>query len=281
MTRIDRRALFTSGAAAALLAATGTSLAAKPQPGGNLRLALPRADRHLDRVAHRAVLDGLTEIGPDGLLRGELATGWHSTGGGRIWRFELRQGVAFHDGRSFEAADAVASLQGRGLLQEGVAAVTATGAHEIEITLDRPNPHLPYVLAGSEFLITPGGKVASALDQLCGTGCYRVERAQEGRHLRALRQVDHYKEGQAGWVDSFEVIVIPDERVRAEALLEGFVDVAALPRAEMLQKQVGLRFFPTQEDVALAARQAVGMPQKIGTQSPLDDGRIAERWWMS
>ena len=77
MTRIDRRALFASGAAAALLAATGASLADTPKAGGTLRLAVPRDDS-LEQLARGAVFDTLTEIAPDGTLRGELATGWHT-----------------------------------------------------------------------------------------------------------------------------------------------------------------------------------------------------------
>ena len=37
---MDRRALFATGAAAALLAATGVSAAALPKQGGRLRMAL-------------------------------------------------------------------------------------------------------------------------------------------------------------------------------------------------------------------------------------------------
>lgn len=66
MTRIDRRALFTSGAAAALLAATGAALADAPRSGGILRLAVPRDGDLMDHVARGAVFDTLTEIGPDG-----------------------------------------------------------------------------------------------------------------------------------------------------------------------------------------------------------------------
>ena len=65
MTRMDRRALFASGAAAALLAATGASLADTPKKGGTLRLAVPRDDS-LEQVARGAVFDTLTEIAPDG-----------------------------------------------------------------------------------------------------------------------------------------------------------------------------------------------------------------------
>ena len=47
MTRslMDRRALFASGAAAALLAATGVSAASMPKAGGRLRMALSGAAR--------------------------------------------------------------------------------------------------------------------------------------------------------------------------------------------------------------------------------------------
>ena len=97
MTRIDRRALFASGAAAALLAATGVS--AMPKRGGVLRAALSGAARDqvwgpngglMIQAARSAVLEGLTEIAADGTLRGVLAERWDSREDGRIWTFQLR-----------------------------------------------------------------------------------------------------------------------------------------------------------------------------------------------
>ena len=57
MTRIDRRALFTSGAAAALLAAAGGSVSASPKAGGVLRLAVPREGGMLEQAARGAIYD--------------------------------------------------------------------------------------------------------------------------------------------------------------------------------------------------------------------------------
>ena len=279
MTRIDRRALFTSGAAAALLAATGTSLAASPRAGGALRLALPRESGLLDLVARGAVLDCLTEIAPDGLLRAELASAWESRDAAQVWRFELRQDVSFHDGTPLQAADVVASLQGRSVAGADQMSVTALDLHRVEIQLAQPNPHLPYLLAGPDHVIAPQGAVDVPLAQLVGSGCYQVERAQDGRHFRATKVAGHYKDGQAGWVDSLEVIVIPDAAVRAEALRDGFVDVAALPQPAELLKRGGFLYHPSAEDMALATRSDVGIPRVVGQQSALDDGRIAERWW--
>lgn len=279
MTRIDRRALFTSGAAAALLAATGTSLAASPRAGGALRLALPRESGLLDLVARGAVLDCLTEIAPDGLLRAELASAWESRDAAQIWRFDLRQDVSFHDGTPLQAADVVASLQGRSVAGADQMSVTALDLYRVEIQLAQPNPHLPYLLAGPDHVIAPQGAVNVPLAQLVGSGCYQVERAQDGRHFRATKVAGHYKDGQAGWVDSLEVIVIPDAAVRAEALRDGFVDVAALPQPAELLKRGGFLYHPSAEDMALATRSDVGIPRVVGQQSALDDGRIAERWW--
>lgn len=279
MTRIDRRALFTSGAAAALLAATGTSLSASPRAGGALRLALPRESGLLDLVARGAVLDCLTEIAPDGLLRAELASAWESRDAAQTWRFELRQDVSFHDGTALQAADVVASLQGRCVAGDVHMSVTALAPYQVEIQLTHPNPHLPYLLASQGYAIAPQGAVDLPLATLVGSGCYQVERAQTDRHFRASKVVGHYKDGQAGWIDSLEVIVIPDAAVRAEALRDGFVDVAALPQPAELLKRGGFLYHPSAEDMALATRSDVGIPRVVGQQSALDDGRIAERWW--
>lgn len=272
-SRMDRRALFASGAAAALLAATGVSAHNAPRRGGVLRIAVQRDGGMMEQVARRAVFDNLTEIGPDGLLRGELATHWQSEDGGSLWRFDLRAGVVFHDGVALTADRVAASLANCGL------AAQALGTGQVQIALDQANPHLPYILAAPELVIAHSDDPRLPLSDAVGTGCYRVERAQEGRHFRATRLDHHYKDGSAGWVDQLELIVIPDARVRSEALRDGFVDVAALPQAEDLGRRTGFQFYPSADQMQLAARSDVGLPRHIGTRSALDDGRIGERWW--
>ncbi|GAA6158978.1 hypothetical protein NBRC116589_11520 [Ruegeria sp. HU-ET01832] len=272
MTRMDRRALFASGAAAALLAATGASLADTPKKGGTLRLAVPRDDS-LEQVARGAVFDTLTEIAPDGTLRGELASGWHTDADARVWSFDLRADVAFHDGAALNVADVVSVLQQVGQAE-------ALTADSVRLELTEANPGLPFLLADTRFVITRDGQGVTPLHTANGTGCYRVKRAEDDRHFFGRRVSDHYKDGQAGWADALEVIVIPDAKVRAEALRDGYVDVAALPDSDGLKDQRGLRYHPSQDDMALAVAGQVGMPRQIGGRA-LDDGRIAERWWLA
>jgi ABC-type transport system substrate-binding protein len=274
MGRLDRRALFTSGAAAALLAATGTSLAATPRAGGTLKLAVPREGGMLDLAAKGAVYETLTEIAPDGILRGELAESWSAREDGRVWTFSLRPGAAFHDGSPFTAADAAASL-----LAHGIAGARALDTLVLQVELAEPDAGLPYRLAAPELIMAPAGHADLPLAEANGTGCYRVERAQAGRSFKAVRVPGHWKSGQAGWVDTVEIAVIPDPAVRAEALLEGYVDVAALPDPEGLIRRGEFLFHPSAQDMIVAVRQGVGVPQKVGRRAALDDGRIAERWW--
>lgn len=271
MRRLDRRALFASGAAAALLAATGLSPDSQPKPGGTLRLAVPR-DGSLDRVARGAMFETLTEIGPDGVMRPALATEWNSSADARRWRFGLRA-ARFADGKAMTAADVVASLEAQDVpWLEAVSA--ASGA--VEITLQRANPGLPYLLAERDLVIAKAVDLGAE-----GTGPYKMLRMNPDRGFLAHRIKGHALEGHAGWVDTLEVTVIPDASVRSEALRDGFVDVAVLPQAEGLIGRGSFVYHPSEQDMMLAVRSGVGMPARIGTRLPLDDGRIAQRWWMT
>lgn len=181
MTRslMDRRALFATGAAAALLAATGVSAASMPQRGGRLRMALSGAQRSdswvqgdglFMQVARQGLIfDTLTEVAADGTLRGELATGWQGSPDGRVWLFDLREDVVFHDGRPMTARDVAASLI-------SPARIEATGVHQISVTLTDPAMDLPFTLSGPQHVIRPRHAVEDGI----GTGLYRLRRFAPG-----------------------------------------------------------------------------------------------------
>lgn len=278
MTRIDRRALFTTGAAAALLSATGLTLDAAPSRGGQLRVAIPRPDGPVIPAARAAVFDTLTELAPDGVLRGGLATRWQSDDAGAVWDFALRDDVAFHDGSPLRPEDVVASV----LSWDGIAVLDATtpGAGQVRLRLAAGNPQLPYLLTQPGRLVLRAADAGAPDQARIGTGLYRTLRDTPGRDFLGQRVDQHFKDGQAGWFDSVEIVVIPDAAVRAEALRDGFVDVAELPLAEGLTGKGAFQYHPSAENMALAAHERVGMPRVISPRAPLDDARIAERWWM-
>ncbi|MEO0915216.1 MAG: ABC transporter substrate-binding protein, partial [Pseudomonadota bacterium] len=57
------------------------------------------------------VYEGLVRRGKDMAVEGALAESWEPIGDGAGWRFNLRQGVTFHDGAAFDAEDVLFSYQ--------------------------------------------------------------------------------------------------------------------------------------------------------------------------
>lgn len=293
-THIDRRALFASGAAAALLAATGVSANVSPQRGGRLRAALSGADR-LDRFDARqnhglfmqvamvgAVFDTLTEIAADGTLRAELATGWQGTSDARSWVIDLREGVAFHNGVPFTAADVEASfaLHSATILND-VTSVAVLGPHKLQVELSAGDTDFPYRLSDPRLVVYPAQHLVEAMYKGIGTGLYRAHRFQPGRQFIGHRVESHYKDDRAGWFEELELVALSADAVRAEALREHYVDVADLTHAADLGDVSGITMLPEEHFMTTAVDHCICVPRQVGSRWPLDNLRAAERWWMA
>lgn len=252
MTRIDRRALFASGAAAALLAASGVSAA--PRRGGRLRAAL--SPELFDAAVRATANDTLTEIAADGTLRAALATEWTADDAARRWDLTLRAGVVLHDGTAFDAS-----------LLDLPFDIEVTGSHSVAFHLHASDPNLPFRLASPEYTV--------AL-----TGLYQTQKLDPGRHFIGTRMPEHWR-SDAGWFDSVDYVQFSDPSVRAEALRDGYVDVADVAD---LGPQADTRDFqplPTGHAPLQIASRAVAVPLTVGKTWPLDNLRMAERWWMA
>lgn len=280
MTRIDRRALFASGSAAALLATVGISAQAAPTRGGHLRAALSGGDRGetwLDlpggrflQAARHATFESLTEIGADGTLQPGLAVRWASEDAGRVWHFELAEGVWFHSGIALRVEDVTASLARAGMLAYG-----HNGGVTIELA--DPNPALPFALAQDGIMIFSADQLEAGEVLTDGTGLYALKRFEAGRSFLGERVAQHRKDGAAGWFDTVEFVSISDEAVRAEAVRDGFVDVADLHNTSCLAGCEDLTFIVDGDQTA-ALHKAIKTGARTGV-APLDDMRFAERWW--
>jgi peptide/nickel transport system substrate-binding protein len=295
MNALDRRALFTSGAAAALLASTGLSAAGTgPKPGGRLRAALSGACRtdswgahsglFMHAAAQGAVFDTLTEISASGTLRGELAAGWEGSPDARTWLFDLREGVTFHNGAFFTARDVVASMlrrQALSVLPE-VSAIKAITPHQVQIELHAGNADLPYMMSDPRLLMYPADDTEIALQEGIGTGLYRVKQFQPGRQFLGVRVAEHYKDGHAGWFEPVVFTSVRDALGRAQALEGGYGGVAGQIDPSGLSGQSGVVKMLKDPDgkIAVGATSSIGMPDTIGQRWPMDNARMAERWWM-
>ncbi|SFR18974.1 ABC transporter substrate-binding protein [Poseidonocella sedimentorum] len=245
MTRISRRGLLRTGAAAGVLAASGLPLRAQAKRGGRLRVGLNGAntsdswdgrsiaDMFMIAAAHGTVFDCLTEVAADGSLVGELATDWEASPDAKTWTFNLRSGVTFHNGKAFGADDVLESLQlhmaegsksGARPIVEPITEMKKTGPLQVQFTLANGNADFPYLMSDYHLLIYPAGQIEEAISQGIGTGLYAVESFEPGVRFVGKRVDGHYKDGQAGWFDEVEFIAINDQTARMNAVLTGQVD---------------------------------------------------------
>ena len=243
MTRLDRRSLLKTGAAAGVLAASGLPLGAAARRGGVLRLGVGGAfatdswDSRTHRgqfmimAGHGAVFDTLTQVAASGELIGELAESWEVSADAKIWTFRLRQGVEFHNCKLFDAQDVIASLRlhletqapARGIVS-AISEMEALGSHEVRFHLAAPNADFPFLLADYHLCIDPADNMAAAMAQGIGTGLYKVIGFTPGKRAMLGRVRGHYKDGKEGWFDAVELIAMNEPSDRVNALLTGQVD---------------------------------------------------------
>lgn len=301
--RIDRRALFASGAAAALLAATGVSAASLPHRGGRLRMALSGASRddQFDPLASGlfegpatsglfmkvamfgTLFETLTEVAADGTLRGDLATRWNSTPDAKVWEFDLREQVHFHNGAHFTANDVLGlrRFTSDALPLSGVSRIASDGPHRVRFELVAPDPQFPFLLANPQLIILPSDHTTEAMRLGIGTGPYKVRKFDAGRHLIADRLDAHYKDGRAAWFDTIELVGIASDAVRAEALQSHLVDAADLYHAADIADGRKMTYLPEEGFMTCAVDEGIALPAQIGSRWSLDDLRAPQRWWMA
>lgn len=235
-----------------------------PRRGGRIRVAslssstadtLDPAKGALstDYVRHYMLYSGLTQY--DAELRAQPALAEELlTDDQRVWTVRLRRGIEFHDGKPLMAADVVHSL-----LRHKVAAtgsklktiadqfedVVAVGPHEVRITLVVPNVDLPAILAASHFLIVQENYAGSNAGVGCGP--YRLEEFKPGVRTVVARNERYWSNGRP-YLDQIELIGIPDEMSRVNALLSGDVHLinAVDPRStRRIRESSGHVLLPT------------------------------------
>lgn len=195
--RLRQASVAALAALAAAALASGAACSRGPDAGGRpLRMVFhsdPQGlDPHLhDEVATHWVLDNVYDalVGFDAEMhvRPLLALGWENPDD-LTWRFQLRPGVLFQDGRKLEAQDVEASLnrarshpQSRmsGYLVE-VAAVRVLDPQTVEVRTRRPYPILLNKLT---FIAIVPRDAPQRIRSPLGTGPYRFVSYRAGRDL--------------------------------------------------------------------------------------------------
>lgn len=237
------RRIMTVAALAAFLASTTAFAQTAPSKltwsagsqVGNLDI-----DSSLEGTSRRLlkgnVGEGLTKVViTEGKLSWEplLATSWEQVERTR-WRFKLRQGVTFSDGKPMTAEDAVFSVKkvadpasGKTSILNNIAGAEKVDDQTVDILTKGPDFFVYRAVA--EIVIEPDGwgktDPKKASETLIGTGPYTLASVSGGRDLATLTRNDSYW-GKKPFFDQIDLRVIPDSGARLAALNAGEIDVA-------------------------------------------------------
>jgi peptide/nickel transport system substrate-binding protein len=255
-TDMQRRELLRALAAAGMYATLGgvaprsaEADVETPRRGGRIRVASlssstadtldpARGALSTDYARHYMLYSGLTQF--DSQLAPQLALAEDIQSSDRTaWTIKLRKGVQFHDGKTLTSADVAYSLlrhkdpataSKMKPVAEQFASVKATAPYEVQIVLASPNVDLPAMLADSHFLIVKDG--VTDFRTAVGTGPFRLKQFTPGVRTVAVRNANYWKPGKP-YLDEIELVGIPDESARVNALLSGDVQLinAVNPRS--------------------------------------------------
>lgn len=219
--------------------------AATPKKGGRFRQALTGGgsgdtmdpaqilDSYMINVSSGMLRNNLTEIGSDGQLTGELAESWEAAPDAATWTFKLRQGVEFHNGKTLEAADVVASLNhhrgddtdsaAKGIVS-AITDIKADGKDTVVFTLSGGSADFPFLMSDYHLGICPA-KDDGTIDweSGVGTGGYSLVSFDPGVRTVVKRNPNYWKEGRAHF-DEVESLFVPDSNARNTGLQTGELD---------------------------------------------------------
>ncbi len=173
----------------------------------------------------RAIVEGLVQMTPDYEIEPVLATGWELIEP-NTWRFELREGVTFHDGQPFTAEavkytfDRIAEAGG-GNLKLGPDSTVVVDDQTVEVTPTVENRRLVEQLVHPDRGIIAPGSLPG--EEPVGTGPFQFVSYAPQEEL-VVERYDGYWGDPAG-VEQITFRFIPEANARRLALEAGDVDV--------------------------------------------------------
>ena len=184
----------------------------------------------------------------------ELATSWSWNEDGTELTLPLRQGVKWHDGKPFTAADVKCTmdlLQGKAAEKlrinprkawfDNVASVTANGDYEVTFHLKRPQSSLLSMLATGWTPIYPCHVAPAQMRQHpIGTGPFKFVEYKPNQSITVVRNPDYWKPGRP-YLDGIEYRIIPDVSTRLLSFLAGNEEVyfgVTMPQLKDVKRQM-------------------------------------------
>ncbi len=271
--KISRREFLNRTAALGLMATVspalfpGSAEAGGPKSGGRLIMGLTGGSTtdsmnpatltsNMNQNLNWQIRNNLVEIDHNFDPIPELAESWESTPDAKVWRFKLRKGVEFHNGKTMTAEDVVYSINhhrgeksksgAKGYLK-AIENIKADGQYEVVFTLSGGSADFPFILGDYHLSICPAGTQGQEWEKGIGTGAYVLESWEPGVRAFATRNPNYWKEGR-GHFDEVETLSIVDTNARTNALKTGqinYMDRVELKTVHLMKRMPGVNVTAT------------------------------------
>ena len=186
----------------------------------------------------------LVQVDSKNTAQPHVAESFEPVDGAKKWIFKLRKGVTFHNGKTLDSADVVATLNyhigadskspAKSVLSN-LESVTADGPETVIFTLKGGNADFPFLLTDYHLGIYPAIDGKPDWDKGMGAGPYVLKSFEPGVKLVGERNPNYFKDT---YFDGVEMLSIIDVAARTNAFLSGevhYINRADLATIDMLK----------------------------------------------
>jgi peptide/nickel transport system substrate-binding protein len=205
----------------------------------------------------------LTFINPENRPEADLAKSWGSPNG-KVWTFDLKEGIKFNNGEEVTAEDVVYSFDrlrdpdvGSPVVQlyKNIDTIEAVNDYEVRFTLTEKNPEFPADAGDYHAAIVPAG-TENPGDARIGSGPFMItDYYPEDRII--LKQNPHFSEtddqgNQLPYMDELHIIFSPQLSGQVQSLRGGelhFVGGLTTEFADAVEKASGTKLLTNESNM--------------------------------
>ncbi|MBI2906668.1 MAG: ABC transporter substrate-binding protein [Chloroflexi bacterium] len=231
----------------AVPATTPKPAAEQPRYGGNLTIAHSADTGHLDLQRTKGPLHALVGPAYSGILQWDtngpekvapdLAEKWEASPDGKVYTFQLRKDVKWHDGKAFTVADAKFSIDrltekasAHAAMLLAVEKAEAPDPNTLKLSLKYPSASLPVQLANSYLSIFPKHVIEAKGDMkrdLVGTGAFKLKAYNPDISLELVKNENYFAKGLP-YLDGVTFHFIRDRTTQLAAFRTGNAKITSL-----------------------------------------------------